>query len=86
MAYIIHGVEYPAERIEKIWKEVLLLQFHDILPGSSIKRVYDESKARYAEMLKEIDSLTAFSARLSCEGRDRPGSLQLALLAAQGMD
>ena len=34
---------YPAERLEAIWREMLLYQFHDILPGSSIKRVYDES-------------------------------------------
>jgi len=58
MASALGGAKYPAAKIETIWKEVLLYQFHDILPGSSIKRVYDESKARYAEMLKEIESLT----------------------------
>ena len=31
----------------EIWREVLLYQFHDILPGSSIERVYVESCARY---------------------------------------
>ena len=39
---------YDHVEIENIWKEVLLYQFHDILPGSSIKRVYDESCERYA--------------------------------------
>ena len=43
---------------EILWKEVLLYQFHDILPGSSIKRVYDETDVRYAEILKEIQRLT----------------------------
>lgn len=52
-----HG-QYPAEQLEKIWQEVLLYQFHDILPGSSIKRVYDESVARYQKMLKKTTSLT----------------------------
>jgi alpha-mannosidase len=33
---------YPADKAEKLWKETLLNQFHDILPGSSIGRVYDE--------------------------------------------
>jgi alpha-mannosidase len=33
----------PSRELEKIWKEVLLYQFHDILPGSSIKR--DMTKA-----------------------------------------
>ena len=34
-------------QLEDMWKEVLLYQFHDILPGSSINRVYEESVARY---------------------------------------
>jgi len=41
------GYDYPQQEFEEIWKEVLLYQFHDILPGSSIQRVYDESLARY---------------------------------------
>lgn len=49
--------EYPREKLENIWKEVLLYQFHDILPGSSIKRVYDESEARYAHLLEELTAM-----------------------------
>lgn len=45
----------PAERLEEIWKEVLLYQFHDILPGSSIDRVYEESRARYQEISAELE-------------------------------
>ncbi|MEK0314702.1 alpha-mannosidase [Cohnella sp. 56] len=45
---------YPSERLETIWKEVLLYQFHDILPGSSIGRVYDESLERYAALYEEV--------------------------------
>jgi alpha-mannosidase len=52
------GVPYPTEALERIWKEVLLYQFHDILPGSSIKRVYDECNARYALILAELAALT----------------------------
>lgn len=48
---------YPQEKIETIWKELLLYQFHDILPGSSIKRVYDESLARYEKIYNETRSL-----------------------------
>lgn len=50
MAYM-QGEAYPHKELEKIWKEVLLYQFHDILPGSSIHRVYEECNARY-EILK----------------------------------
>jgi len=49
------GAAYPAGFLEKTWKEVLLYQFHDILPGSSIKRVYDETSARYPLLLAEVE-------------------------------
>jgi len=35
----------------------LLNQFHDILPGSSIKRVYDQAEAEYADALADADSV-----------------------------
>ena len=42
---------YPAEALDAAWKHVLLNQFHDILPGTSIEPVYDGVHARYAEAL-----------------------------------
>ncbi len=51
------GYVYPKERMDKIWEEVLLYQFHDILPGSCIARVYKEAEVRYGELLAELDSL-----------------------------
>ncbi|MGO4731043.1 alpha-mannosidase [Paenibacillus sp. 2KB_22] len=51
------GKSYPAEALETIWKEVLLYQFHDILPGSSIKRVYDESLIRYEALLQQTEGM-----------------------------
>lgn len=52
------GYAYPFDEIEKIWKEVLLYQFHDILPGSSIARVYEESLKRYEIIYNETKRLT----------------------------
>lgn len=43
--------------IDEIWKEVLLYQFHDILPGSSIQRVYDETEVAYAAMREKLEKL-----------------------------
>lgn len=37
------GAGYPAEKLERLWKTVLLNQFHDILPGSSISEVYKDA-------------------------------------------
>ena len=41
-----------------IWENVVLLnQFHDILPGSSIHEVYEVTKKEYAEILSRIGEL-----------------------------
>ncbi|KRA97509.1 alpha-mannosidase [Devosia sp. Root685] len=42
------GVPYPRQTIERLWKTVLLNQFHDILPGTSIGFVYEDSDRDYA--------------------------------------
>jgi len=60
------GAEYPYDALERIWSRVLLLQFHDILPGSSIAWVHREAEAEHAELAAELrslidDALTALS-------------------------
>ena len=66
LAAALDDSPYPAERLQDIWREVLLYQFHDILPGSSIKRVYDESLARYAALLAEVgEGIAAAERRLA---------------------
>ncbi|HEY9908374.1 MAG TPA: alpha-mannosidase [Thermosynechococcaceae cyanobacterium] len=40
METICTGVSYPKPELEKAWKMVLFNQFHDILPGTSIRQVY----------------------------------------------
>lgn len=53
------GYDYPLAQIDEDWKQVLLCQFHDILPGSSIARVYREAEATYARVLTELDGFRA---------------------------
>ena len=38
---------YPLKELVKAWKVLLLNQFHDILPGSSIKMVYEQTESEY---------------------------------------
>lgn len=64
----VKGFDYPQQKIDEIWQEALLYQFHDILPGSSIKRVYDESTARYEIMLSEISHMTEAAIDYICRG------------------
>ncbi|MFD1885700.1 alpha-mannosidase [Paenibacillus wenxiniae] len=40
---------YPAQALEEGWKIILRNQFHDIIPGSSIAEVYEDSTIEYAE-------------------------------------
>lgn len=50
--------DYPAEADTRLWRDVLLLnQFHDILPGSSIGEVYDVTKAEYEQLAEEAGGL-----------------------------
>ncbi len=41
---------YPKEAIDHLWRVLLLNQFHDILPGSSITQVYKDSALHYSEI------------------------------------
>lgn len=52
------GVEYPAEEIYKSWETILLNQFHDILPGSSIHDVYEVTKVEYEDLIRRANALT----------------------------
>ena len=45
---------YPAKELDGMWKTILLNQFHDILPGSSIHEVYEVTKAEYAALEEQI--------------------------------
>jgi alpha-mannosidase len=44
---------YPKEEFDRLWQILLLNQFHDILPGSSIHSVYENAQVQLAEALKE---------------------------------
>ena len=43
--------DYPLEELDSIWKTMLLNQFHDIIPGSSIRKVYEVTEREYSEGL-----------------------------------
>lgn len=51
--------QYPAAELSGLWKKLLINQFHDILPGSSIAEVYDVTRAEHAAALKKCGELLA---------------------------
>ena len=63
------GAPYPAEALDRIWKVVLLLQFHDILPGSSIGWVHREAVESYEQVAQELTQIIeAAQAALAGDG------------------
>lgn len=59
------GKKYPQAEFEKAWRLICLNQFHDILPGSSITRVYEDSQRDYAEV-EEISVSVMGASHLAC--------------------
>lgn len=55
---------YPKEEFHRAWKLVLLNQFHDILPGSSIGEVYLDSRKDYEEIFSIGEQLKKNSLKL----------------------
>lgn len=74
------GGKHPSAKLEEAWKLVLLNQFHDIIPGSSVQEVYVDSKVDYEAVAKagnEIveDSLKAIAKKLDTSEFAKPIAL-----------
>ncbi len=52
------GMPYDLSRADALWKELLLHQFHDILPGSCIGRVYVEAEEAHGRIQEEAREMT----------------------------
>jgi alpha-mannosidase len=55
----LDGAPYPAAELLSAWKSVLTNQFHDIIPGSSIGRVYEEAEAEYRKVESSLGSIAS---------------------------
>jgi alpha-mannosidase len=69
----LYGRAYPASTLTDAWKTLLFNQFHDILPGSSIREVYIDATDEHQEMRRlgsyELrQSLDHIAARVSTAG------------------
>ncbi|OZM79066.1 glycoside hydrolase family 38 C-terminal domain-containing protein [Pseudonocardia sp. MH-G8] len=55
------GLAYPADVLQRCWHTVLLQQFHDILPGTSIAWVHQEAERNYGRVAEELEGVIARS-------------------------
>jgi len=53
----VPGFVYPFAELKRLWRLVLLQQFHDILPGSSIAWVHQDAERNYAAIARELEEL-----------------------------
>ncbi|MBQ8341010.1 MAG: alpha-mannosidase, partial [Clostridia bacterium] len=56
-AQALWGQTFPQAELHRGWEMILTNQFHDIIPGSSIKEVYDQSDIDYAEVKRIGDGI-----------------------------
>jgi len=64
--------EYPHQELLECWKKLLTNQFHDIIPGSSIARVYQDAEKSYGEIRSAAGRLTADAKKLLAAGLNGP--------------
>lgn len=55
---VVDTAAYPRARLEGAWRRVLFNQFHDILPGSSIRQVYLDADAQYDSAWATLDTVS----------------------------
>lgn len=72
-AAVRHGAEYPYDALDRIWQTILLNQFHDILPGSSIAWVHRQAERDYAAATTELAEITSSAQRVLAG--DGPGTV-----------
>jgi len=71
------GPHYPAAELDDLWKVLLLHQFHDIIPGSGIHWVYDDTARDHARILGDSghladDALARHAGTIETTGRRHP--------------
>lgn len=66
-AMALTGFSYPLQEMDTQWKAVLLNQFHDILPGSSIARVYEEAEKLFSSVIHEAGRIADDAAAKLCK-------------------
>lgn len=69
----LFGDEFPKSELHAAWEDLLTNQFHDIIPGSSIKAVYDRSDKDYAKIREIGEKITDGVKAKIAESLDQKG-------------
>ncbi len=71
----LSDVDYPKEKLDKMWKTVLVNQFHDILPGSAIKEVYETANAEEKQVREECEKLLENAFKSVADNIEKAGTV-----------
>jgi alpha-mannosidase len=78
-------VDYPYDELDALWKQVLLQQFHDILPGTSIAWVHREAVAEYQRVTAAAEALVDRALRALVGDGDQQVTVNGAPFARHGI-
>lgn len=79
------GFSYPAAELKRLWRLVLLHQFHDILPGSSIAWVHRDAERNHQAIAADLEALIGRAAAAVLGAGDKPFLLNAAPHARDGV-
>jgi len=65
-----HGYRLDKARLDAMWQDLLLMQFHDILPGSSVGEVYEEVRPMQQRIAQQADAMISEAAAVLCKKID----------------
>ena len=77
----LSGAAYPGEKLERSWKSLLLNQFHDILPGTSISEVYEDAHRQLEGTVSGAEKLRDEALQRLARG-DEPADAQRTVAVA----
>jgi alpha-mannosidase len=69
----MYGYAYPTKELDEAWQKLLLNQFHDVLPGSSISEVYKDSEEFFRAVFDTLNRIISESLRTIAAKIDTAG-------------
>ncbi|ARC55837.1 Mannosylglycerate hydrolase [Frondihabitans sp. 762G35] len=78
-------IDHPYDELTSIWETVLLQQFHDILPGSSIAWVHQQAEENYERVAGELEALIGRAQRALAGTGDASVVFNASPVAASGV-
>ena len=52
-----YGYPYPSQRLKEAWENLMLNQFHDVLPGTSLPLIYEDSAACFKSIFNTTGAI-----------------------------